>query len=469
VCTGASTSVDRGPDAAPSLPSGLARRSVKPVHVNTSRKKYAFVGLGHRAGVFVDAIVGKYSDRSELVGLCDTNRTRMNYYNRRFHKEFGARPVTTYLADRFDSMVREQRPDVVFVTTIDRTHHEYIIRAMELGCDVITEKPMTIDAEKCRAIFDAIQRTGRKLRVAFNYRYAPARTTVKDLLMKGTIGVVKAVHFEWLLDTRHGADYFRRWHRDKRNSGGLMVHKATHHFDLVNWWLDSSPQTVFGLGALAFYGRANAEARGDYRAYQRSTGSPQAEGDPFALDLRKDDRLRALYLDAEHEDGYFRDQNVFGDGITTEDTMNVLVRYRSGAQMSYSLTAYCPWEGCRVAFTGARGRIEFEDVETIEGGQTSTIVGESGTPGQRIIVFPHWKKPYHAEIPPAVGGHGGGDVVLAEALFGNPPPDPYHRAASHIDGARSILTGIAANISFATGAPVEVDRLFALPDPAPSS
>ncbi|HUJ11387.1 MAG TPA: Gfo/Idh/MocA family oxidoreductase [Verrucomicrobiae bacterium] len=421
--------------------------------MNALKKRYAFVGLGARAGMFVEAIAGKYQDLCELVGLCDLNLTRMNYYNRLLNKKFGLPPVATYRAADFDLMIRERKPDVVVVVTIDRTHHQYIIRAMELGCDVITEKPMTIDADKCRAIFEAIQRTGRKLRVAFNYRYSPARTVVKDLLMKNAIGPVKAVHFEWLLDTRHGADYFRRWHRDKRNSGGLMVHKATHHFDLVNWWLDSSPQTVFGFGALAFYGKANAEARGITRFYERSTGSPNAEGDPFALDLRAKEDLRGLYLDAEHEDGYRRDQSVFGDGISIEDTMNVLVRYRNGAQMSYSLTAYCPWEGYRVAFNGTKGRIEFKEVEAMEGGE----------PSQRIMVFPHWQKPYPVQIPPAIGGHGGGDAPLVEELFGNPPPDPYQRAASHIDGARSILTGVAANLSFATGQPVEVDRLFPLP------
>lgn len=88
---------------------------------------------------------------------------------------------------------------------------------------------------------------------------------------------------------------------------------------------------------------------------------------------------------------------------------------------------------------------------------------EGGEPSQRIMVFPHWQKPYPVQIPPAIGGHGGGDAPLVEELFGNPPPDPYQRAASHIDGARSILTGVAANLSFATGQPVEVDRLFPLP------
>ncbi|MBJ8193096.1 Gfo/Idh/MocA family oxidoreductase, partial [Bacillus cereus] len=91
----------------------------------------------------------------------------------------------------------------------------------------------------------AIDRTGRKLRVTFNYRYAPHNTKIRELIMDGTLGEVLSVNFEWLLNTQHGADYFRRWHRDKRNSGGLLVHKSTHHFDLMNFWLGSKPETVY--------------------------------------------------------------------------------------------------------------------------------------------------------------------------------------------------------------------------------
>ena len=121
---------------------------------------------------------------------------------------------------------------------------------------------------------------------------------MKELLQSGVIGEVISVHFEWLLDTVHGADYFRRWHRDKRNSGGLMVHKSTHQFDLVNWWLDSTPQTVFGMGGLRFYCRENAEKRGITQFYDRAHGNPNAEGDPFALNLVQNEGLRRLYLDA---------------------------------------------------------------------------------------------------------------------------------------------------------------------------
>ena len=313
--------------------------SLSPMKNGENRKRYALVGAGSRSAMYSEALTGTYSGTALLAAFCDTNSHRMAFWNGELQSRFGANPVPAYSEGDFSRMLKQERIDTVIVTTIDRFHHDYIIRALEAGCGVITEKPMTIDVEKCRAILDAVKRTGRSVRVTFNYRYAPSRTKIKELLQAGTIGEVKSVHFEWLLDTVHGADYFRRWHRDKANSGGLMVHKATHHFDLVNWWLDSSPQTVFGLGNLAFYGKANAEARGEKHPYLRGT-SPAAKGDPFALDLASDPNLKALYLDAEKEDGYQRDQNVFGDGISIEDTMNLVVRYRSGAQLSYSLTAY---------------------------------------------------------------------------------------------------------------------------------
>ncbi|MEZ0296601.1 MAG: Gfo/Idh/MocA family protein [Candidatus Methylacidiphilales bacterium] len=425
-----------------------------------AKTRYAIVGTGSRSFMFSDAILRLYKDDAELVAICDINPKRMEAQNAAYAVRLNAGPVATYLSRDFDKMVAEKKPQIVIVTSVDRTHHTYIIRAMELGCDVITEKPMTIDAEKCQAVLDTVKKTGRNVRVTFNYRYAPSRTKVKELLRAGTIGDVKSIHFEWMLDTRHGADYFRRWHRDKANSGGLMVHKSTHHFDLVNWWLDSSPTTVFGLGSLAFYGRVNGEARGDYRPYYRSTDSPAAAGDPFALNLRNGGSMETMYLNAESEDGYIRDQNVFGDGINIEDTMNVAVRYENGAQLSYSLTAYAPIEGLRISFNGTRGRIEMDEMEKSYIAAGNSHIGDGLSTSRRITVYPHWEKPYHVEIPEAVGGHGGGDLLLLNDLFGNgAKDDPLGRAAGHVDGARSILTGIAANKSFATGLPVDVRTL----------
>jgi predicted dehydrogenase len=425
------------------------------------KKRFVLVGTGGRARLFIDAILGPFRDHCELTALCDSNRLRMDYQVSTLVKVHGNRPLAAYHAADFDQMIHEQKPDAVIVATMDRVHHHYIIRAMELGCDVITEKPMTTDATKCRAILQAVKSTGKKLRVTFNYRYSPTRMEVKKILAAGEIGDVTSVHFEWLLDTYHGADYFRRWHRDKINSGGLMVHKATHHFDLVNWWLNTRPETVFGFGRLAFYGRANAEARGVQKFYSRSTGEPAAVGDPFAIDLRDGAGLQGLYFDAEQEDGYRRDQSVFGDGISIEDTMNVLVRYQTGAQMSYSLIAYAPWEGMRVAFNGTKGRLELEEVERsyINAGGEASAEGALGH--SRIVVQEQWRKPREVEVQKTVGSHGGGDSRMLEDLFGaEKHPDPCGCAAGYEDGAYSVLVGVAANESFATGRPVQINQLL---------
>lgn len=429
------------------------------------RKRYALVGTGARAGMFVEALTTTYREVTELVALCDLSQTRMDWYNRKLKTTAGLAPRPTYHADQFDRMIAETRPDTVIVATIDSTHHLYITRAMALGCDVITEKPMTTDLEKLQAIFKAIQQTGRSLRVTFNYRYAPAYTQFRQLVMDGLVGRPLLVDFSWMLDTSHGADYFRRWHREKQNSGGLLVHKATHHFDLVNWWIDAYPQDVFALGTLHFYGRQNAAGRGEYYPYTRYTGVAEAQDDPFALSLDSKEALRGLYLEAEAETGYIRDRNVFDGPITIEDTMAVTARYNNGALLSYSLVAYAPWEGLRVAITGSKGRIEMDIEENIihllGDGQAAAQTSKGPFKQARIRVFPMFGQGYEVEVSKGDGGHGGADPVMLEQLFSpSPPPDPFNRAASHIDGAASVVVGIAANQSISTGQLVHIDDLF---------
>ncbi len=430
--------------------------------------------------MFFDAVTQTYRETAELVGICDISQIRMNYHNQRIQSKAGYSPVPTYPAARFDDMIRETKPDVVIVTTMDCTHHTYIIRAMELGCDAISEKPMTTDAEKANAIFDAIHRTGKKLRVTFNYRYMPSVTKIRELILSGAIGKPRSVEFSWMLDTSHGADYFRRWHSQKECSGGLLVHKATHHFDLINWWIDSYPKTVFAMGDLYFYGKKAAAERGEKYSYDRYTGVEAAKNDPFALILdegngreakafTKGDALKRLYLDAEQETGYLRDRNVFGDHVNIEDTMAVMARYRNGIILNYNLVAYSPWEGYQMSIMGTKGRLEFVDrhgSHIIRGQSDEDLAAEQNQAkkGKSLRIFPLFKPDYEVQVPEGTGGHGGGDRIMLEQIFSdNPPADPFNRAASHIDGAASILMGISANQSIATGMPVNCDDLIKHP------
>lgn len=110
-----------------------------------AKKRYAMVGLGGRSSFYFTAIAQDYNETSEIVAFCDTNQTRMDYANGRL-ESLGHGRVPTYLATDFDKMITSHAPDEVIITTgPDRTHNIYIVRAMELGCNVITEKPSKLE------------------------------------------------------------------------------------------------------------------------------------------------------------------------------------------------------------------------------------------------------------------------------------------------------------------------------------
>ena len=366
-------------------------------------------------------------------------------------------------------MIRDERVDRVIICSRDDLHAELIVRSLEAGADVVVEKPLTIDAASAARIEEVVERTGRQVVLTFNYRYSPRNSALRRIIQDGTIGQVTSVDFQWMLDTNHGADYFRRWHRDKKNSGGLLVHKSSHHFDLVNWWIRSQPTRVYASGGLRFYGAENAAGRG---LGERPARGTHDGGDLFELDLRTDERLTALYLDAEQHDGYVRDLDVFSEGITIEDNLALVVDYVSGATMSYSLNAHSPWEGYRVAVNGTLGRVELEVVErgavlageglhphidpSLSGGDGTTALRPEG---ERILVQRHWEAAYEVPIDGGDGGHGGGDALLLSDVFEGPGDDPLARPADWTDGIRSIAVGIAGNRSLETGLPVRVDEL----------
>jgi len=438
-----------------------------------TRRRYALVGTGHRAQLYADALLGGHADVGELVALCDPNPTRMAYHQRRHRAARpGAADLPQYGPAGFADLLAVERPDAVIVTSVDATHAEYVCAALGAGVDVICEKPLTTSAAGLSAVGAAVAASDARLVVTFNYRYSPRNAAVRELIAGGAVGEVTSVHFEWLLDTVHGADYFRRWHRDKANSGGLLVHKASHHFDLVDWWLADEPEQVAALGALRFYGARAAAGRGVGGRPERSHGDPALATDPFGIDLAADPRLRALYLDAEADDGYLRDRDVFGGGISIEDNLAALVDYDSGATMSYSLNAHAPWEGYRVAVNGTAGRVELDVVERgalVPGEGLHPVLDPSATPadrsgdlrpeGERLLVQRHWEAAYEVPIENGDGGHGGGDALLLSDLFIGPGDDPLARPADWRDGVRSIAVGIAGNRSLESGLPVRVADL----------
>lgn len=433
------------------------------------RVRYALIGTGSRAQMYLEALAGAHADAGELMAVSDTNPGRIDWSLNR-HPALGA--PRRFEPAELASVTRELDIDRVIITSPDSTHADLIVRAVDAGADVVVEKPLTTTEDGVRQITDAVERTGKNVTLTFNYRYSPRNSALKQLISSGEIGEVTSVHFEWVLDTGHGADYFRRWHRDKSQSGGLLIHKASHHFDLVNWWIDDTPTRVFASGGLRFYGAENAPRLGvGPRPVRGTTDSPLR--DRFSLDLRTDDVWRGLYLEQEHLDGYLRDRDVFDEGITIEDNLSLVVDYTRGSTMSYSLNAHAPWEGYAVAVNGTRGRAELTVVErgsVLVDEEGRTVVDPSARPdliaddlarpvSERLVVQQHFSTAREVPIPGGSGGHGGGDAMLLRDVFVGGDDDPLGRTADWTDGVRSMVVGLAGNRSLETGQAVSISEL----------
>jgi predicted dehydrogenase len=405
-----------------------------------AKKRVAMVGTGVRGiGMWGKPVIKEFADQIEFVGLCDINPGRVETAK----KSMG---LTCPTFTDFDKMMKETKPEKLLVMTVDGTHHEFIIKGMEYGADIITEKPMTIDEQKVQAILDAEKRTGKKVTVTFNYRYSPHRQKIYELLRNDAIGKITSVDFHWYLNTSHGADYFRRWHRLRKNGGSLLVHKATHHFDLLNWWVNSEPEQVFAYGALEHYGKNNSFRHTHCRP------CPHKKDCKFYWDMTKSPSLMELYADNEKYDGYHRDGCVWKEDIDIFDKMAVQIKYANKVQVSYSLTAYSPYEGYRIAFNGTKGRLDAWIKE-------SQPWEEEGF--DEIQVTANFGKREIIRIPNNEAGHGGGDTRLRKQVF-IPGEDPYHQSAGSRDGAMSCLIGIAARNSIDSGKPVTIGDLTSL-------
>lgn len=426
--------------------------------LGNAKLRVNLVGTGVRGTSFWGKrLVQQYGDMLEFVGLCDNNPGRLAY-----GKKYIGVNCPTF--EDFEEMVSTTKPDLVIVTTKDSNHHEFIIKGLNMGCDVLTEKPLTIDEVKCQAILEAERNSKKNLIVGFNYRWSPYSTKIKELLMNGAIGKVTSVDFNWYLNTYHGASYFRRWHGLRQEGGTLWVHKSTHHFDLLNWWLDADPAEVFAYGALEHYGH-NGPFRGE-----NCRSCDHKKECAFHWDITKDKRSMALYVDNEKYDGYVRDSCLFRPEVNIYDKMSAQVKYANDVIVNYSLTTYSPFEGWRIAFNGTDGRLEaWMDIPYIKKENLSQSELHAAEMSQDkkedyksepIIVHKLWNDFETTQVKIERGGHGGGDKRLHDKIFKSPnEKDPFDRAAGVRDGAMSILIGVAARKSIESGHPVRIAEL----------
>ena len=440
----------------------LAAGAAMPIPSNAfgvkKKLRVALVGTGVRGISFWGRrLVEQYPDILEFVGISDINPGRLAYA-----KEYMKVNCPTFVD--FDEMISKTEPDLLIVTTKDSNHHEFIIKGLQANIDVLTEKPLTTDEDKTQAILDAERRSKKNLIVGFNYRWSPYMTKIKELLHEQAIGEITSVDFNWYLNIHHGASYFRRWHGEMESGGSLWVHKATHHFDLLNWWLDSDPEEVFAYGDLEHYG-TNGPFRG-----KNCRSCPHKSDCKYFWDITSSDHNMRLYVDNEHHDGYIRDGCVYRPEIDIYDKMSAQIKYANNVVANYSLTTYSPFEGWKIAFNGHKGRLEaWLDIPWMTSSNMSQDELHAAEMDQTrkddqiiepLVLYKNWEDYQMIQVTSERGGHGGGDKRLHDKIFANPDAaDPYKHSAGLRDGAMSILVGVAAVRSIESNKAIKIGDL----------
>ncbi|MBP1994288.1 Gfo/Idh/MocA family protein [Paenibacillus eucommiae] len=424
-------------------------------------KTYAICGVSYRAlKMFIDPIVNGYKHHCRIVALLDVDPVRFEVCKTAYP---ALEEVPVYLPENFKAMIQQTDPDVVIVAGIDSSHVGYIVQALDWDRDVITEKPMVTTSGDCRLVLDAESRSKGRITVALNYRYTPIHTKIKEMLLDNRIGRITSVDLNWYLDSYHGASYFKRWNRTRAQSGGLSIHKSTHHFDLVSWWVGAEPVEAFAYGALNYYG-SEGELNPKKGVEGRHCGTCNVKENCTYM-MRWTSRSREIAVKDDHlvegntngSGRFFTDYRpdacIFDSEIDIEDTFAAVVKYEGNVFLNYSVNFSLPYEGYRLAINGTKGRIETQMYHS------SRITFP--VPAQTIDYFPLFGSKESISVVPAPGMHSGADPMMQEHLFLGPDPTgPHDRLPSALDGAYSVATGEAVWRSAREGLPMRIAELL---------
>ena len=436
--------------AVASIPfSSLGAKSLKNITEippsKSGKIRLAMVGTGIR-GIYMwgTGLLKQFPDKVEMVGLCDINTKRAKFAQSEMKIN-----APIYHSDDFEKMIKKVKPDYVIVTTPDSFHAKYTVKAMELGCNVISEKALVTERDQAQNVLDAEAKTGKKLIIGFNARHQNGAEEMKRIVLSGVLGKIISVDFQEMLDIHHGASYFRRWHKMEQFSGTLLLHKAAHQFDKMNWILDTEPETVHSFGDLSFYGK-NSEFRGRNCRDCNFTKKCQ-----FYMDITKNKTFMDLYVNNEDVDGYLRDGCVFDNDIDIYDTMQTNIKYKNGVVMSYTMDAFLPYEAQKMVINGDKARLDVEfhkrqpwDVPATYEFRLTENFGKTKT----------WL------VKDDPGVHGGADNEIRAMIFDKNFKDPLKKHAGSRAGVLASLIGIAARESIETGEVINIDDMVKFPN-----
>ena len=372
---------------------------------NKSRPVTAIVlGASGRGKLYGDYSL-EHPDDLKITGIAEPVELRRDMYGDKYHVPVGNR-VSTWE----ELLNRPKFADAVIIATPDHLHYAPCMKALDLGYDILLEKPIAQTEEECRKLVAYAKERGRIVCLTHVLRYSPYFLMLKEIIRSGTIGdLVSIQHFEPVDHVHMSHSYVRGSWRDSERSTPLVLAKSSHDLDILYWMIGKPCKKVAAFGKLTHFVEKNAPEGAPPRC---TDGCPVEASCPYStLKIYYRDRTWLYVFDLPE------DKEKQGDAILENlktgpygrcvyhcdnnqpDHYVMLMEFEDDVTVNFSIEAFTSYSGRRTRVMGTRGDI-VGDMETFT--VTNFLTGESKT--------------YNPNAEDALNyenvGHGGGDTGM---------------------------------------------------------
>ncbi len=390
------------------------------------------LGAGNRGNVYGNYAV-QYPDQLDIVGVAEPIAFRNERYAQK-HQIPAQRRFNTW-----EEVFRQPKfADAIIITTPDDLHYGPCMKALELGYDVLLEKPISPSEQECRNILALAQKTGRIVAVCHVLRYAPYFMALRKLIQSGVLGeLISVQHLEPIERVHMSHSYVRgNWH-NSRQTAPVILAKSSHDLDILRWLVGEPAEQISAFGNLKWFRSQNAPAGSTARC---TDGCAVEASCPYsALKIYYRERTYNYVFDLpeakEQQAAFVLEQLkttnygrcVYRMENDQPDHYVANIQFRNGATASFSMEAFTSYHGRRTRIMGSMG----------------DVVGDMTS-----YVFTDFLTGKQTEFKQSTDGHGGGDWrLVADWLQAVAQQNPALLSSTIEASIESHLMGFAAEKS----------------------
>ena len=379
---------------------------------NLERKKLILIGGGNRGNSYTK--IGKELGKFELVATAEPLKIRREY----IAKLHGISEDMCF--ESWEQLLALGKiADAAIISTMDRDHFAPAMKAIEVGYDLLLEKPVSPTLEECREIERAATEKGVNVLVCHVLRYNRFFRALKKLIDDGKVGrIINVEHTECVGDMHYSHSYVRgKWHNAEESSFMLLA-KSCHDIDIIQWLIGKECKRVQSFGSLTYFKRENAPEGSTERCYD---GCPYIDSCPYSA--------KTIYVERKDLGNWLRSSVTRCHEMTDDDTVikalantqygkcvfkcdnnvvdhqTVNMEFEDDVTVTFTMSAF-NLGGRRIRIMGTRGMIDaaawdsmitYQDLVTQK---TEKINVNDMILGDSIL-----------------SGHGGGDSGIMNSLY----------------------------------------------------